>query len=89
MKPPLITCACCDGTGKHALQPDHWRTLKRLRSQNMLTSILNLQEEGVTRNAINNRLVFLESQGLIRRVGKSGKFILWEARPPAKKAKVK
>lgn len=39
----------------------------------------------VSPNAINNRLLALESLGLIKRVGKDGKFILWEAVKPSRK----
>lgn len=85
MKPPLIKCACCNGTGEHELEPVLWSTLQRLRSFEPPVVRPLLDEIMVTPNAINNRLLALESLGLIRRVGKDGKFILWEARPPAKK----
>jgi DNA-binding MarR family transcriptional regulator len=79
MKPPLIKCECCNGTGKHELSADHWRTLQMIPYAPASTSRLMLDETGVTPNAINNRLIYLERAGLIRRVGKDGKFILWEA----------
>ncbi len=56
MTPPLIKCACCDGTGKTKLHPDYWRTLQRVRQAKASISVYNLKEEGVTENAIAMRL---------------------------------
>jgi len=39
----------------------------------------DLVERGITRNAINNRLVQLEKLGLAKRCGKLGKWHLWRA----------
>lgn len=82
MTPPLIKCACCDGMGKTKLHPDYWRTLQRVRKAKHPVGTLDLLESGVTSNAINNRLKRIEEFGLIRRAGKNGKFILWEAVKP-------
>ncbi len=82
MTPPLITCDCCDGTGKRELEPTLWRTLQMIPYPPASTPRIMLDETGVTPNAINNRLIALESLGLIRRSGKDGKFILWEAVKP-------
>lgn len=77
--PPIICCRCCAGTGKIELPPDHWRTLQRLRASPAPLTTQELVEDGVSRNAINNRLSLMEEIGLIRRAGKEHKFILWEA----------
>ena len=82
MTPPFIKCACCDGTGKRELEPSYQRTLKIISTQFMPISAKNLQEKGRSINAIAMRCLRLESMGLIRRVGKDGKFILWEAVKP-------
>ncbi len=82
MTPPLIKCACCDGTGKHELSALMWATLKRVRKNRVPIGAAALSERGVTGMAINNRLTFLERAGLVRRAGKDGKFILWEAVKP-------
>lgn len=77
--PPLIKCECCDGTGKVKLPPEYWLTLKRLSESSSPISAKLLRPGSVTSNAMGMRLFRMESLGLIRRVGKSGKFILWEA----------
>jgi Ribonuclease G/E len=79
MKPPLIECGHCGGKGCVELGADHWLTLQKLRLLEPPIMRPSLDERGITPNAINNRLLDLESHGLIRRVGKDGKFILWEA----------
>jgi len=79
MKAPLIKCECCNGTGKRELEPSYQRTLKIISTQQMPISAQNLREKGRSINAIAMRCYLLECWGLIRRVGKDGKFILWEA----------
>lgn len=72
---PEVRCGCCTGTGKVILGNDLWRTLQRLDSTPRRTE--DLQEKGVTRNAINNRLIDLETHGLAVCVGKQGKWRMW------------
>jgi hypothetical protein len=79
MNPPLITCTCCNGTGKRELSEAHWRTLQKVLDADGPISSFCLIGQGVKATAVNNRLAYLENTGFIRRVGKDGKFILWEA----------
>lgn len=79
MKRPLIKCECCNGTGKEEIADHLWRTLKQIMARKVPTSRAELEEAGITPNAINNRLIWLEKRGLIKRVGKRSKLILWEA----------
>lgn len=78
MKPRLITCRCCKGSGVVTLGKDHAHTLRMMYLLEPPIIRPSLDERDVTPNAINNRLKDLESLGLIRRVGKDGKFIKWE-----------
>lgn len=80
MKRPIIKCSCCNGGGVIYLPNELWRTLKKLSSIPKLTSELN--EVGITPNAICNRLKDLESLGLAKRSGKTGKWIKWVAVEP-------
>lgn len=57
MKPPLITCACCNGTGMHELDPVLWSTLQRLRLFETPVVRPLLDEMMVSPNAINSRLM--------------------------------
>lgn len=82
MKPPLIKCTCCNGSGKRELDAVLWKTLWRMLLLEPPVMRPILDEHGISPNAINNRLIALESLGLIRRVGKDWKFILWEAVKP-------
>ena len=78
---PAVTCSCCCGSGSIPLPEGLWSTLQRVANHPTLTS--DLQEPGITRNAINNRLIALEQLGLVRRAGKQGKWILWtRSNPP-------
>lgn len=70
-----VRCGCCEGTGKVSLGDDLWRTLQRLNATPKTTA--QLQEKGITRNAINNRLIDLEAHGLAVCVGKQGKWRMW------------
>jgi len=88
---PLVACECCKGAGKVPLQRDLLRTYQHLETERPLM-VSELREDGVTPNAINNRLVRLEQLGLARRRGKCGKWVMWlrandqgEAQPPATK----
>lgn len=74
---PIVPCGCCSGTGKVTLGDDLWTTLQRLDSTPRTTA--ELQEPGITRNAINNRLIALEAHGLAVSVGKQSKWRLWIA----------
>ena len=74
---PIVPCGCCSGTGKVTLGGDLWSTLQRLDSTPRTTA--ELQEPGITRNAINNRLIALEAHGLAVSVGKQSKWRLWIA----------
>lgn len=82
MNPPLITCTCCNGTGKRELSQAHCETLQKVLDADGSISSFCLIERGVKATAVNNRLAYLEDNGFIRRVGKDGKFILWEAVNP-------
>lgn len=80
MSIPKIQCDCCGGTGKRELSADHWRTLQLIQRFEPPVIRPLLDEKGITPNAINNRLLFLENAGLIERSGKDGKFILWRSK---------
>lgn len=82
MKPPLITCACCNGTGKRELSQAHCETLQKVLDADGPISSFEIIGRGVKATAVNNRLAYLEDNGFICRVGKDGKFILWEAVNP-------
>jgi predicted methyltransferase len=73
---PLVACECCKGAGKVPLQRDLLRTFQHLETERPLM-VSELRENGVTPNAINNRLVKLEQLGLARRRGKCGKWVMW------------
>jgi hypothetical protein len=72
---PILPCSCCGGAGKVQLKGDLLRTFRRLGSKPLLVTAL--LEDGVTSNAINNRLVALEELHLAVRVGKVGKWVMW------------
>jgi hypothetical protein len=74
---PVVVCGCCQGEGTTELGDDLWRTLQRLDGKPRTTQ--DLVEIGITRNAINNRLIDLEKHGLIKCTGKRGKWRLWVA----------
>lgn len=82
MSHPLIPCVCCGGTGKIELHAEYGRTLQLIREAFGPISTSCLAEEPLTANAIAMRCLRLESMGLIKRAGKEGKFILWEAVNP-------
>ena len=73
---PLVACEHCKGTGTVPLTRDMLRTWQRLSDTKPLL-VTALLEDGVTPNAINNRLVALERLGLAVRTGKVGKWVLW------------
>ena len=73
---PLVACECCKGAGKVPLQRDLLRTYQHLEPERPLM-VSELREDGVSPNAINNRLVKLEQLGLARRRGKCGKWVMW------------
>lgn len=81
---PLIPCKYCQGAGVVPLQRDLFRTLQKLDTKTALM-VDGLKEDGVTSNAINNRLVHLEKLGLARRRGKVSKWILWVKAEPKTK----
>ena len=73
---PLVACEHCKGAGVVPLTRDMLRTWQRLSDTKPLL-VTALLEDGVTPNAINNRLVALERLGLAVRAGKVGKWVLW------------
>lgn len=75
---PHVHCEQCNGTGRAPLKPALLRTWRELRELKGALS-WGLKEKGITVNAINNRLIELEKLGLVRRVGKHGKWIEWRA----------
>lgn len=77
---PVLPCSCCGGTGKVALKGDLLRTLQRLGSKPLL--VTDMLEDGVSPNAINNRLVALEKLSFAIRVGKVGKWVMWRRAIP-------
>jgi hypothetical protein len=77
MKPPKITCRCCQGSGKIDLPADLFDTLKRVRGARKPVGTEDLMEPGIGRTAIANRLRELERNGLVVKAGKRGKEILW------------
>jgi hypothetical protein len=77
MKPPKITCRCCQGSGKIDLPADLFGTLKRVRGARKPVGTEDLMEPGIGRPAIANRLKELERNGLVVKAGKRGKEILW------------
>lgn len=77
MNRPIVTCTCCEGSGKMKLQPDLFRTLNRLSELGEAIRE-ELHEAGLTSSAINNRLTSLEAIGLVERAGKRGRAIVWK-----------
>lgn len=75
---PIVTCGCCLGKGRVELGRAEWSTLKRLRASKTPKRAKDLIEKDRQVTAINNRLVALEEHGLARRVGKDGRYWLWE-----------
>jgi biotin operon repressor len=73
--PPIIPCEHCGGQGSVPLGRDLQQTLARLTDQPQTAA--DLEEPGIGRTAINNRLVKLERLGLARAEAKRGKWRLW------------
>lgn len=73
---PLVACECCKGAGMVPLRGDLLRTYRQLETERPLM-VSAMLEDGVSSNAINNRLVALEKLGLARRRGKCGKWVMW------------
>ncbi len=80
MEPPIITCTCCEGKGKHPLKSPILDTFTRIVQAAAPVKASDLIEPGISPNAINNRLRALHDAGLISRVGKQSKNILWAIR---------
>ena len=80
MKRPIIKCGCCNGKGKRPLGADLWTTLQKMGSNPLTTD--DLLEEGISPNAICNRLRKLDSLGLVRVTGKKGKLYQWVRNEP-------
>lgn len=78
MKQPLIRCPNCKGTGKSHLDPCLAYTLADVRRSKKPVTTADLGSE-VPATTLANRLVILERHGLVERVGKAGKNILWKA----------
>lgn len=80
MKPILVRCSCCGGTGKQRLTRVLAETLAAIRPHVEVTAaeIMGRIADQLGHPAINNRLVTLEKLGLIVRVRKIGKEIIWK-----------
>lgn len=85
MKRPTIPCPCCRGKARVPLPDEYRETLKRLRRHPFgATGEMLALPIGATARA--QQLKRLETWGLVRRIGKQGKAIVWllagEAAPP-------
>ena len=84
LKRTTVQCPTCGGAGRCDI-PDHLAmTLGKIRMSRKPLTTDSLQEDGISNEAICNRLVELEKHGLIERAGKVGKRFLWKATPTAK-----
>ena len=81
--PELITIVCqtCNGCGEIPLGQYHAEVLSVLLDADRPLMAFEIPRSGISLTAMNNRLVFLEENGLAKRVGKQGKNVLWTATP--------
>lgn len=84
---PTIPCQCCRGGGREPLPADYLPTLTALRKFAHGATAANLRLPMTPRDTA-NQLARLEKWGLVRRIGKQGRAILWLScfAPPAPKA---
>lgn len=75
MKPPLIPCGRCDGTGKVQLPPELFATLMLMVERRGLTApqLAETMPHCASKSAANQRLETLRSLGLARRDRFDGK----------------
>lgn len=81
MKPPWIQCPSCMGHGQIPLSRSMLTTLEAVKKGYNQTAIEILERirpmENIKISAIHNRLVFLERNGLVKRVKKVGTCWRW------------
>lgn len=75
---PTIPCQCCRGTAREPLPADYLPTLTALRKFAHGATGADLRQP-MTPSAQANQLARLEKWGLIQRIGKKGKAIVWLA----------
>lgn len=78
MKIPKIPCQCCKGKGIQPLPFDYHETLKSVREHPKGTTgeALGLSMKPTARA---QQLARLEAWGFVRRIGKQGREIVWQA----------
>lgn len=74
MNPPLVTCHTCHGSGQEKLQEGLLETLQSLGKSE--AAACEIVAEGVSVNAVNNRLERLRAMGFVKR-RRAGKFWLY------------
>lgn len=84
MKPPLIQCETCHGTGREPLSELLTETLGMLGRRQ--ATAVDLMIDGMTKNAINNRLEHLRRLGFVQRQ-RRGKFWVYSAAKKGENAK--
>lgn len=72
---PTTPCPACGGTGQAKLSAPLARTLKRLGKRKLTAN--QLAEPGLVHGAIVNRLTKLEKLGLVTRIRKDDKSVVW------------
>lgn len=83
-----IKCPKCDGAGTIEM-PFHLReTMDYLQQHGPCTTreIYEAIGEGIKVTAMNNRMIVLESLGLVFRLRRKGKIYVWQAAPSYQKS---
>ena len=75
---PAVECFHCDGLGIVAIGIEYWTTLRVLVAADGPMTTDQLTEHAAP-TAVVTRLSRLEKMGLVKRLGKRGKSIIWAA----------
>jgi len=85
---PLVTCTRCGGHGTVPLVPSLLETLLAIERHSEVTAsglrkvLVDDTGKPLRITALHNRLVELESLGLVRRTRKTGRFAWWASTRP-------